>query len=1020
MKRFFSIILLSIMATTIALADSHPLSGVVFDEEGEPLIGVTVRVEGTTMATATDLDGKFEFNIPKKDDVKLSVTYVGYAPMIVPVKADENFVTIHMKISADEMDEVVVIGYGTAKRSNLTSSIEVLRGSDIAKIPAANLDQSLQGQVAGLGVTMTSADPSSAKEARISVRGNTGEPLLVIDGIPRLGTNTNDGEMRLSDLNPDDIESISILKDAAAAAVYGARAANGVILVQTKRGQSSSRARVTYRGQFNFEQATNLPKFLDAYDFARLYNYAVATSASDIYTPYDLDVIGSDPNLYGNENLMDHLHKWGHSQRHSISISGGGNNVRYFISGAYSESKGLYSNIGRNRFNYSGKIDADLFPGLSASFNFTGSFSNYSNSSYTTVDEAYSYSPLQVLRFTDGSLASIEGYNPLIDLEGLGGYTKQSSDFHTVMGVLRYDFPWVKGLQVYLQGSVDFNHNNTKIYNKPVALYLYNPLTREYSVDENTVYPKANISMQERFQKVNNALVEVGINYSNTFAEKHDVSGTAVFNYQNYHNKYLNGINNNLPGIYPEIIGSTSTGSISGSEYYTERASVVGRATYGFDNRYFAEFSFRVDGSTRFAPGKRWGFFPTGSVSWVISNEQFFKNVSPAVMSLAKIRASAGMLGDDGAVGDFAYLQSYNFTNGEGYNFGGVWSPTLIPSISAFPNPDLTWGKSKDFNLGLDAGFWNNRVTFSVELFQRTRTDMVTSARTQLFPPSVGTGGVSAMVNIGKVRYRGIDFSIRHLNNFGEFKYNVNFNIGFNDDKVLDWGDESTLPENQRYAGNNFSVWFLYQDAGLFQSEEEIRNWPVDQDGRRNATLRPGDIKYVDQDADGQLTINDMINVKNSSLPEVSYGFGIGAEWRGFYFNAQFSGFGGYNQKINELYTLENNSLQRFQEYHLLESWSPENPNALYPRIKFASNGDNNRLDSTFWVRKCNFLRFKALSVGYVFPVKMFGRSGIKTLDIAFQASNLCTWSSLKDMDPEVLRGYPITRGYGLSLTFGF
>lgn len=1021
MKRYISLILFSIIFSVALAAEKHPLSGVVLDEEGEPLIGVTVRVEGTTLATATDLDGKFEFSLPEKDDVKLAFTYVGYAPMIVPVKKNEDEVTVHMKISADEMEEVVVIGYGTAKRSNLTSSVEVLKGSDIAKVPAMNIDQSLAGQVAGLGVTMTSADPSSAKEARISVRGNTGEPLLVIDGIPRLGTNTNDGEMRLSDLNPDDIESISILKDAAAAAVYGSRAANGVILVQTKRGQTSQRARVTYRGQFNFEQATNLPKFLDAYQFAELYNQAVASSASNTYTPYDLDAIGSDPNLYGNENLMDHLHKWGHSQRHSVSISGGGSNVRYFISGAYSESKGLYSNIGRNRFNYSGKIDADLFTGLTASFNFTGSFSNYSNSSYTTVDEAYSYSPLQVLRFTDGSLASIEGYNPLIDIEGLGGYTKQSSNFHTVMGVLRYDIPWVKGLQIYLQGSADFNNNNTKIYQKPTTLHLYDPLTGNISIDENTVYPKATISMQERFQKVNNVLVEAGINYNHSFAEMHDVSGTLVFNYQNYHNKFLNGTNNSLPGIYPEIIGSTSTNaSITGSEYYTERASVVGRATYGYDNRYFAEFSFRVDGSTRFAPGKRWGFFPTGSVSWVISNEDFFKNVSPAVMSQAKIRASAGMLGDDGAIGDFAYLQSYNFTNGEGYNFGGVWSPTLIPSISAFPNPDLTWGKSKDFNLGLDAGFWNNRVTLSVDLYERTRTDMVTMARSQLFPPSVGTGGVSAMVNIGKVRYRGVDFSIRHLNNFGEFKYNVNFNIGFNDDKVLDWGDESTLPENQRYAGNNYSVWFLYESAGLFQSEEEIRAWPLDQDGRKNASLRPGDIKYIDQDGDGVLTVNDMINVKNSSLPEVSYGFGIGAEWKGFYFNAQFSGFGGYNQMIRELYTLENNSLQRFQTYHLYESWTPENPNAQYPRIKFATNGDNNRLESTFWIRKCNFLRFKALSVGYLFPVKMFGKSGIKTLDIAFQASNLCTWSSLKDMDPEVLRGYPITRGYGISLTFGF
>ena len=1024
MKRFLFIVGLQFFLIAIASAAGNQtrlLSGTVIDDEGEPLVGATVKVENELIAASTDIDGKFSLNIPVGPDVEISVTYVGYSPRLVKLKADENDIKVVLKINASEIEEVVVIGYGTAKKANLTSSVEVLKASDLAKIPAMNLDQSLAGQVSGLGVTMTSADPSTAKESRISVRGNTGDPLLVIDGIPRLGTTTNDGEMRLSDLNPDDIESISILKDAAAAAVYGARAANGVILVQTKRGQASSRARVTYRGQFNFEEAVNLPKFLNARQFAELYNRAVEGSASDTYTPYDLDAICSDPNLYGDENILDHLKKWGHSQRHSISISGGGNTVRYFLSGAYSESKGLYSNIGRSRYNYTGKIDADLLPGLTASVNFNGSVSNYKNSSYVTIDEAYSYSPLQVLRYTDGSLASIEGYNPLIDIEGIGGYTKQSSDFHTVMGVLRYDIPYVKGLNVYLQGSIDFNHNNTTSATNPVTLYLYDPQTGKISPDENTIYPKASISMTDRFQKVNNKLIEFGINYNHTFSEKHDVSATAVFNYQNYHNKYLNGTNYNKPGIYPDVIGSSSSASITGNEYYTERASVVGRATYGFADRYFAEFSFRVDGSTRFAPGKRWGFFPTGSASWVISNEEFFKNINPSFVSFAKIRASAGILGDDGAVSDYAYLQSYNFTNGEGYNFGGIWSTTLIPSISGFPNPDLTWGKSKDFNIGLDGGFWDNRISFSLEWFQRTRTDMVTNARAQMFPPSVGTGGVSANVNIGKVRYRGWDFSIRHINNIGEFKYNVNFNIGTNDDIVLDWGDESSLPENQRYAGNPYSVWFLYEAAGLFQTQEEIASWPLDQDGYGNRTLKPGDIKYIDQDGDGKLTVNDMINVKDSSLPDVSYGFGIGAEWKGIYFNAQFAGFSGYNQKITELYTLENGSLQRFQDYHLYDSWTEDNPNAKYPRVKFVTTGDNNRFDSTFWIRKCNFLRFKALSIGYHFPTKLLGHSGIKTLDIAFQGSNLCTWSSLENgMDPEVLRGYPITRGYGLSLTFGF
>lgn len=1028
MNRFILTFLMALTTlTSLAQTEENKrlLTGFVGDTEGEPLIGAYVIVKGEVfIATTTDMEGRFSLQVPKGKTLQLSVSYVGYATKLVSVASDVSDVEIKLEVDASEMDEVVVIGYGTAKKSSLTSSIETLKATDLQKIPSMNLDQSLQGQVAGLGVSITTADPSSAKESRISVRGNTGNPLLVIDGIPRFGSSGNDGEMRLSDLNPDDIESVSILKDAAAAAVYGVRAANGVILVQTKRGKTSGRAKVNYRGQFNFEEATNLPKFLDAYDYARLFNRAIISTYGEDpenwgVTPIDLSLIGTDPNIYGNENLMDHLSKWGHTQQHSISISGGNSTIRYYVSGGYSESKGLYSNVGRNRYNYSAKLDADLLPGLTMSVDLTGSVSRYKNPSYLTLDAAYAYSPLEVLRYTNGNLASIEGANPLIDLEGKGGYSKNNTDFHTISAVLRYDIPFLKGLQVYARGTVDMNHNNTTEFSKPVPLYIYDPVTGTTSIDSKTVYPKATISMSERFQSLNNKLIEFGVNYSAKFAEKHEVTGLAVFNYQDYTNKYLVGRNDNLPGEYPEIIGSTSSGSLTGGEYIGERASIIGRATYGFDNRYFAEFSFRSDGSTRFAPGKRWGFFPTVSASWVISNESFFSKVPSSIMSAAKIRASAGILGDDGAMSDFGYLHSYNFTNGEGYNFGGVWSPTLIPSISAYPNPNLTWGKSKDINIGIDLGFWNNRFSATVEWYQRTRTNMVTDARNQLFPPSVGTGGVMAKVNVGEVRYRGVDFSLKHLNHIGDFHYNVSFNIGTSSDKVLDWGDESALPENKRFAGHSYSVWSLYEAVGLFQSEEEIRNWPVIQDNNNNTTLRPGDIKYKDQDNNGILDVNDMIYVKDSSLPEVNYGFGFGAEWKGFYFNAQFVGAGGYNQRITELYTLQNGSLQRFQDYHLNDSWTPENPDAAYPRVKFATSGDNNRLESTFWLKKCNFLRLRSVSIGYRVPSKLLKKSGISSLDISLQGSNLHTWSSLDGMDPEVLRGYPITRGYGVSVSFG-
>lgn len=1017
MRSILSIFFLC-LAAIAAFAQSAPVSGIVVDEKGEPLIGVTVKVSGTTIGTSTDIDGKFTINMPGKKGA-LIFSYVGYRPKNVDVASGQKIGTVKLEPTTGDLDELVVIGYGTAKKSSLTSSVEVVSGEELTKIPAMNVDESLAGQIPGLGVMSNNGDPSSNAEASISIRGNNGSPLLVIDGVPRLGTNTGDGEMRLSDLNPDDIESISILKDAAASAVYGARAANGVILVQTKRGKDGGRARVNFRGQFNFQEATYLPKFLDGYQFAELYNRVVEESGSDVYTKYDLDAIRSNPNLYGNENLLNYLDKWGHSQRYTLSVSGGVKSVRYFVSAGYTNTKGLYSNVSRDRFNYSAKVDADLFKGLSMSVDLTGNVSSNKNSSYTTIDAAYSFSPLQVLRFTDGNLASIEGSNPLINVEGLGGYNKVKSDYHTINAQLRYKIPGVDGLQVYLKGTLDLNHQNSSEYRKPVTLYLYDEATGTTSIDSKTVYPNAKITLKDRWQTINNKLVELGVNYNHTFAEKHDVTGLLVANYQDYNNKYINGTNPNLPGQYPEIIGSTSTGQLVGSEYYSQRASLVGRATYGYASRYFAEFSFRVDGSTRFAPKHRWGFFPTLSASWVISNEKFFERIPGDMISFAKLRGSVGILGDDGGVGDYSYLKQYMFSPNGGYPIGGNFAPGIMVSTGTIPNENLQWGKSKDWNVGIDLGFWNNRVNATVEYYQRYRTNLVTSAPSYLFPPSVGNDGSVPNINIGKIRFQGWDFSVKHLNTVGDFKYSVGVNLSVSNNKVLDYGDESAELPNLRRAGKPYLVWSLYEAAGLFQSYEEIANWPVDQDGMGNATLAPGDIKYVDQDGDKVLTSNDRVYVKNSSRPDLNYGISLSASWKGIYMSAQFQGVAGYNQKITELYTLESRSLQRFQDYHMTNTWTPENPGAEYPRLKFASSSDNNRKESTFWVKECDFLRLKALTIGYRFPSKWLKRAKISSLDVALQGGNLFTISSLHNMDPESLRGYPLSRTYGVTLNFG-
>ena len=657
------------------------LKGKVIDRGGETVIGAHVKWKNAQGGAVTDLDGNF--SIPETG-TELVISFLGYKTQTIKIKPGQKNLVITLEDDAQDLDELVVVGYGTQKKASLTGSIETIKSEDLLSLPTANLDEALYGQVAGLQVMQTTGDPSSAKEANLHIRGINNSPLLVIDGVPRFGTTTSDGEMRLSDLNPDDIESISILKDAAAAAVSGARAANGVILVQTKRASGNQKVSVNYRGQMNIQQATQLPDFLDAYEYAKLYNRAVENTpgtANAAYTPEQLEMIRthSNPNVYGDENLLDYLDNVGYTTTHSVSANGGNQYVKYYISGGYTHSKGLYSGVNRDRFNYSAKLDATLTKGLVLSLDITGSRSNSKNSSYTTIDNAYNSSPLQVLRFDNGYLASVDGSNPLINVEGLGGYIKDTGKMNTITANLRWELPWVKGLSVYARATFDNNTRIEKTFDKPVTLYTYDQQTGQFDTDPNTVYPTAKVSIEQIDRFVDNQLYEAGINYNRTFAAKHDVGAMLVANYQQTHNQYMTGENQNA-SIYPETIGTAVTARLLGSETYNQRASLIGRLNYGYDYRYFVEASFRVDGSTYFHPDHRWGFFPSVSASWVLSNETFFKNWKQKVLSNVKFRASTGLLGDDGLVGEYSYLLTYIESTREGYNIGGNYRPGIIMS----------------------------------------------------------------------------------------------------------------------------------------------------------------------------------------------------------------------------------------------------------------------------------------------------------------------------------------------------
>lgn len=1026
MKRIhlFLISIMLLMSQFIG-AQNISITGTVTDLKGEPIIGANIKVKDAKKGVITNTEGKFAINTPNTTG-ELLITFIGYVSQTVKFNATTKTLKIVLKEDVSNLDEVVVVGYGTQKKSSLTSSVEVIKHDDLMKIPTTRLDEALVGQVAGLQVMSSTGDPSTMKETDMRIRvtgGLTNNPLLVIDGVPRYSVYGMSGETRLSDLNPDDIESISILKDAAAAAVYGVRAANGVILVKTKRGSSSTKMRVSYHGQVDLTKATQMPEFLNSYEFAKLYNKAAAADQQhDPFTDDQLEMIRthSNPNEYADNDMLSYLKKYGYSTSHSVSLSGGSQAIRYYMSLGYSNIQGLYSGVGRDRYNYSMKVDVDIFKGMTLSVDMSGNRSNNKQTSDATLDAAYSFSPLQPLEFEDGKLASINHDNPLINVKGLGGYTETHARLNSTTVNLRYQAPWLKGLSMYVRATFDSSTSERTTFHRPVNLYLYDPVTKEVKLDEQTVYPNSSITIREEKSVTDNKLLEAGIDYSRTFAEKHDVSAMLVANYQTKDDRSLVAENDNLPAVYPEILAGGYSNFASGSKSKVQRASLIGRLKYGYANKYFIEGNFRVDGSVKFHPDHRWAFFPTISASWVLSNEKFFQDWNQQVLSNVKFRASTGLLGSEEGVNDYDYLNKYFASEAKGYTIGGIYRYGLNRSGN-YPNPQLEWGKSRDYNVGVDLGFWGDRFGVTFEYYERYRTNMTKELPGYLFPYSTGKYALGTpYINMGKVKAWGWDLTISHSNHIRDFQYNCHLTLGWGRDKYLDYGDETNQLPQFRKVGHSTSDSMMYESLGLFQTQGEIDAWKLNQDGRSNKTLAPGDIKYKDQNDDGVLDYKDMVYMTNNSFPDLTGSLSLGCSYKGVYFSMLFNGVKGYSKEITEKYSLYNGQLPRFQQYHLTDSWSESNPDAMYPRIKFSSYSDNNRETSNFWIRKCNFIRLRSVNIGYSFPAALISKFHLSTASIAFQAGNLFTWSSLKHMDPETPRGYPVQRTYGMSINLGF
>jgi TonB-linked SusC/RagA family outer membrane protein len=944
-----------------------------------------------------------------------------------------------------KLDEVIVIGYGTTKKVTYTGSVATVSSKDIVKNGSPNLTDALVGRLPGITVVRPSGnDPGSS--AAFNIRGmntlndgsHSNSPLIIIDGVQRnfaAGMSETDA---FASLDPNDIENVSILKDAAAAAVYGARAANGVILITTKRGKQG-KPTINYSFLLGTDKPTRMPTPLNSGDWATLYNEAqtndarltdgsIPASFKPLYSASDIQKFrdGSDPDHYANTNwIKEVLKPTAQQQQHNLSVSGGNNSVRYFVSLGHLNQGGFVDNYSFKRYNLRSNIDADINKTLRVSVDLAGTYSETSSPpdySYNIFGNIMKASPVYPNRLqSDPSKFGVvvganDRYNPYLAATQAGyNLRKNTAIFSTLSAVQQ--LPFVPGLS--LKGLLSFNKTAgyNKSWSKKSTLFTDDGL---YYKDNtfNGGYLSENIP---QFQSLTS---EMHLNYTRSFG-KHDVSGLLLYTQTKDENRNTMASRREfLSTAVDELFAGESTGQDVDSDIAeSARRGLVGRVNYAFDNKYLLEANFRYDGSSNFPPNSRWGFFPSFAAGWNISEEAFIKNnAALSFIDLLKIRASWGQLGNDRISTSFAYLDQFDMA---WYKIAMGDKLVSVITPSALSNPAITWEKATTSNVGFEAQLWGGLLGIEADYFKKRTTDILAQP-TLAFPFTFGAS--LPLLNNSIVRNEGFEIALRHQQKIGDFTYSIRPNIGYSASTI------EYMPENQANinlvkSGRSQDYYgFGYQALGLFQSYEEIKNSPKQTFGN----VQPGDIKYADISGpdgkpDGKIDAFDRTRIGNSSIPKITYGIAVEAGYKGFDLSVLFQGAGkaSLNLSGDPGWAFASNLLVLGSAYeHHLDRWTPENPNASYPRLFL--NSSNNKLTSSYWLKDASYLRLKNITLGYTLPKEILTRVGISHLRVFASATNLFTWDNLKIYDPELRSGfntgayYPLQKSYNLGVNVRF
>lgn len=984
------------------------VSGKVTDSQtGDFMPGVNIVVKGATVGTITDATGKYSISLPDKNAV-LVFSFIGYLSKEVPYSGAA-VVDVELMSDIQNLDEVVVVGYGTQRRVTLTGSVASVSSKEIAKTPTTNVTNALAGILPGVVTKNTSGEPGRDDNVvLIRGRNTTGStsPLVVVDGIQ--------GVSGWERINNNDIESISVLKDASAA-IYGARAANGVILITTKRG-ALGKPTINFTYNQGIAQPTRIPKMASSADFAEYVNQLdVEAGNTPRYTDAEIKKFrdGSDPN-YINEDwygvcLKDNVLQ----SQTNLNVRGGSDNIKYSVSGSYSNENSIFTKGSLNYKTYAirSNIDASITKHLKVGFDLNGSLEN---GNYPTWSTSGTFGflkqiPMVPVYWPNGlPSAGIEnGINPIISSSSLSGNNNQKEYKYLAKGSFDLSIPWVKGLGVDGYFAFTANINTGKNWATPWEVWDYNKNTDEYimKLGGRIVTPE----LTESFSGGESTLLNLRIKYElktgdhnfSTFIAGEQSDGISR-SFSAFRKNYLSSAIDEIfaGGLVDQMTGGTRSES--------GRKNLFGRVSYGFMEKYLLDFNFRYDGSSNFPKGKQWGFFPGVSVAWRLSEEQFLSSFEP--LDNLKLRASIGKIGND-AISAFQNLRLFTLGT-TGMPFGDPQVATLGLVQGVTPNPNITWEVATTWNIGADASFWNGLIGLEADVFKQKRSNIL--ATRDLAVPAY-TGLKLPSENIGVVENKGFELQLSHSKVISDISYRVSANVAYARSKIIDIDEAQNVPDWQKAEGHVLGAEKYYKALGILRTDEDLA------DNVLYPLTKVGDLYYEDVDGNDKIDDKDMVRVDKTNIPEVTFGANMSVNYKGFALWANFSGATRYWQYYHVNARIAINQLEDV----ILNRYKPGSMDSKYPRLPtLETQVEVSGLNSTFWLMDASYLKLKTLEFSYNLPEKWLTKVNVRAMRVFVNGNNLFTIDKLKWNDPEnssnTNANYPQQKVFnlGINLTF--